>query len=89
MKNQLDSLRKQVNKIDDLLVDLLGKRMKIAKRIGEQKKKQGLPFFDQVRFNRVLSRQIKKGKRYGLGEKIIKEIYQAIHEEALRVQKLL
>ena len=79
MKNELDIFRKQIDKIDDQIVDLLAKRMKIVKDVGEYKKKNGLPFFDQSRWQEVIKK--KKG--------FVKKIWKIIHEEALKIEKSL
>ncbi len=78
MKNQLNNLRKQIDQIDDLIVDLLAKRMKVVKKIGRFKKRNNIPAFDQLRWQEV----IKSKKGY------VKKIWETIHEEALKIEKL-
>lgn len=77
MKAQLDNLRNQIDKIDKSIIFLLAKRMKIVKNIGLLKKKQSIPIFDSVRWQKVI--KSKKG--------FIKKIYSIVHDEALRIEK--
>lgn len=45
----LQDLRLEIDRIDDQLVKLFGKRMDIAARIGDYKKQQNLPVFVPAR----------------------------------------
>lgn len=77
MKNQLESLRKQIDEIDKQIVSLLAKRMKVVKKVGRFKKKNNIPVFDKSRWEKVISS--KKG--------FAKKIWKIIHDEALRIEK--
>ncbi len=77
MKNKLIELRDQIDSIDKSIVNLLEKRIKIVKKIGQLKNKNNLPLFDKSRFSEVM-----KSKRG-----FMKEIWQIIHEESLKIEK--
>ena len=79
MKTQLDDFRKQIDKIDNQIVDLLAKRMKVVKKVGQLKKKSNIPVLDKSRWQKV----IKSKKGY------IKKIYNIIHDHALEIEKSL
>lgn len=79
MKNQLDDLRKQIDKIDESIVNLLSKRIEIVKRIGGLKKKNNIPVLDKLRWQKII--RSKKG--------YVKKIWEIIHSEALKVEKLI
>jgi len=76
MKNRLENLRKQIDKIDKSIISLLAERMKIVKEIGRIKKENNLPVFDKSRWQEVI--KSKKG--------FIKKIWKIIHEEALKIE---
>lgn len=57
---KLDDLRKQINHIDESLLDLFKQRMLVSKAIGDYKKEKGLPVFDASREEDVLNRLRKK-----------------------------
>lgn len=77
MKNQLNILRKQIDKIDESIINLLAKRMKIVEKIGLLKKKQNIPALDSARWKKVI--KSKKG--------FVKKIWETIHSEALKIEK--
>lgn len=89
MKNQLDDLRKQIDFIDNQIVDLLAERFIIVKKIGKWKKEKNLPPLDKNRWRKVLINRVKKAKELGISSKLIKKIYQAIHDYALEIEKSL
>lgn len=77
MKNQLEDLRKQIDEIDESIVTLLAKRMKIAAKIGRLKKRNNIPVLDQSRWQKIV--KSKKG--------FIKKIWEIIHKESLKIEK--
>jgi len=76
MKNIKD-LRKEIDEIDKSIVTLLAKRMEAVKKIGQLKKKNNIPVFDESRWQKVI--KSKKG--------FVKKIWEIIHKEALKVEK--
>ncbi|MCS7233685.1 MAG: prephenate dehydratase [Synergistetes bacterium] len=50
----LEELRKKISEIDDKIKALLDERANIAKKIGEYKKKEGLPLWDPQREQEIL-----------------------------------
>lgn len=89
MKNQLDELRKKIDKLDDNLLKILAKRFEVVKKIGQNKKKFNIPTADKKRFNEVLKTRINKGKEMDLNKNLIEKIYKIIHYEALKIENLI
>jgi len=85
-RNQLNTLRTQVDVIDNKLVEMMGKRMKIADKIGELKKKNNVAILQTKRWNEVLGRMILEGEESHLSEEFILRIYKAIHQESINHQ---
>ncbi len=79
MKDQLEDLRKQIDGIDESIVNLLAKRIETVKKVGQLKKKSNIPVLDKSRWQKV----IKSKKGY------IKKIYNIIHDHALEIEKSL
>ncbi len=86
MKNQLDEFRKQIDVIDDSIVNLLAKRMKVVKKVGIFKKQINMPPLDPTRWQQVLTSKMEKAKSLGLDPEMVKRIYNIIHEEALKIE---
>lgn len=85
--NQLKTLRSQIDLIDDQIMDMLGKRMKIVDNIGGMKKKNNVAILQVKRWNQILERMIQLGGEYTLSEEFVLEIYKAIHQESINHQK--
>src|SRR5690554_2648727 len=86
-KIQLNTLRSQIDMIDDQIMDMLGKRMKIVDGIGGLKKKNNVAILQVKRWNQILHRMIQLGEEYKLSEEFVLKIYKAIHQESIDHQK--
>jgi chorismate mutase/prephenate dehydratase len=62
MVNKLDDLRLEIDEIDDSIVDLLAKRMKVSEKIAESKRENNLPILDRTREREKLMELSKKAE---------------------------
>jgi len=85
--NKLNTLRAQINVLDNALVEMLGKRMKIADAIGLLKKKNNVAILQNKRWNEILDKMILEGEENQLSEEFMLRIYKAIHMESINHQK--
>lgn len=85
-QNQLNKLRAQINLHDDQLLNILGKRMSVAKKIGALKKKNNVAVFQSKRWNQILEKMIVEGAENKLSEEFIKKVFKAIHQESINNQ---
>jgi len=60
--SKLDRLRKQIDSIDRQVVELLDGRARIAKQIGDFKRKHGLAHYDPARQKMILSHVMERGR---------------------------
>lgn len=73
--------RKEIEKIDSELIELLVQRMELSKKIGDFKRENGLPIFDPKREEELKQKNILSCKEeYRRG-------YQEILEAILKVSK--
>ena len=86
-KNSLNTLRTQIDVIDQGLLDTLGKRMKVAIEIGNLKKKKNVAVLQTKRWNEILGKMILEGEAKGLSEEFILRMFKAIHQESINHQK--
>ena len=86
-KNELNTFRTQINMIDNKLVEMMGKRMKIADSIGRLKKKNNVAILQNKRWNEILGNMILEGEDNKLSEEFMLRIYKAIHQESINHQK--
>ena len=86
-KNQLNTLRTQIDVIDHGILETLGKRMKVAMSIGELKKKKNVAVLQTKRWNEILGNMILEGEKKGLSEEFVLKMFKAIHQESINNQE--
>ena len=86
-RDSLENLRAQINVVDGQLIDLLGKRMKVADQIGELKKEQNVAVLQSRRWNEILGNMILEGQEKGLSEEFVLRMFKAIHQESINHQE--
>tara|TARA_B100000795_G_scaffold105895_1_gene78139 strand:+ start:2685 stop:3767 length:1083 start_codon:yes stop_codon:yes gene_type:complete len=86
-KSSLDSLRAKINVVDNQLVDLLGKRMKVADKIGALKKEKNVAVLQSTRWNEILGNMILEGESRGLSQEFVLRMFKAIHQESINHQE--
>ena len=86
-KNQLNTLRTQIDVIDHGLLETLGKRMKVAVSIGKLKKKKNVAVLQTKRWNEILGNMILEGEKKGLSEEFVLRMFKAIHQESINNQE--
>ncbi|BCD67543.1 prephenate dehydratase [Nitratiruptor sp. YY09-18] len=74
MEDKLQELRKQIDAIDDQLLELLNKRMEVVKAVGELKNRSKAPIYRPEREIEILNR-LKKQNRGPLNDKAIEAIF--------------
>ena len=79
----LHNLRKEIDDIDDELLNLISRRMNISDKIGQFKKEQGLTVLQMDRWKTILENHINKGKDLGLSMESVKEIFEIIHKDSI------
>lgn len=82
----LTELRRQIDNIDEGLLELLAKRMRISREIGIYKKEHNMPILQTPRYGEILENRAKMGTAMDLNPDFVKEILREIHEESVRQQ---
>lgn len=82
----LHKLRTKIDIVDDELVALLGKRMKIAEEIGIWKKENNVSILQEERWKYVLERMLEQGEVNEMSEAFMLRLYKAIHQESINHQ---
>ncbi|MBL7729758.1 MAG: bifunctional 3-deoxy-7-phosphoheptulonate synthase/chorismate mutase type II [Chitinophagaceae bacterium] len=83
----LEKLRQQINQLDDELMQILGRRMKIAEQIGQYKKDNQITILQTNRWNEIIDRATTKGDKLGLSKEFITRYFDAVHMESINHQK--
>ena len=82
----LGSLRKQIDEMDDNLLNLLTKRMRISREIALYKKEHNMGVVQTARYSEILDKRCAQGSHCGMSADFVRRIYEFIHEESVRQQ---
>lgn len=82
----LEALRHQIDEFDNNLLDLLSRRMRVCREIGQYKKEHNMTVVQTERYNEILDKRGAQGVLCGMDADFIKTIFEAIHEESVRQQ---
>jgi chorismate mutase len=82
----LVSLRHQIDQIDDDILSILAKRMRISVEIAQYKKEHDMSVLQAGRYDEILTNRTKQGVEMGMSEDFIKTVFEAIHAESVRRQ---
>ncbi len=83
---RISEMRKWIDEIDQQVIDLLAKRMKIANAIGKKKKQENLSVFQPDRWSKMLTARLQAGTERKLSKQFIAQIFEFIHEESIHQQ---
>jgi chorismate mutase len=82
----LVELRRQIDECDHALIELLAKRMRVSREIGQYKKEHGMTVVQTNRYAEILDKRGAQGSLCGMDAAFMKHIFEAIHEESVRQQ---
>ena len=82
----LDALRRQIDEVDSSLIELLSKRMRISREIGQFKREHKMTVVQTGRYSEILDKRGAQGVLCGMAPEFMKTVFEAIHEESVRQQ---
>ncbi len=82
----ITQLRKQIDGLDNELMGLLSKRMRVCREIGQYKKDHNMTVLQTGRYNEILDKRGAQGALCGMSPEFVKNIFEHIHEESVRQQ---
>jgi chorismate mutase len=85
--SKMTKLRANIDVLDANLLDLLGKRMKVADEIGQVKKENNVAILQNNRWNEIQEKMIAEGAKKGLTEEFIVKLFKNIHQESIGHQE--
>ncbi|MBS7787278.1 bifunctional 3-deoxy-7-phosphoheptulonate synthase/chorismate mutase type II [Flavobacterium sp. CYK-55] len=84
---QMAKLRTEIDAADSKLLEILGKRMQVAEKIGALKKEKNIAVLQNKRWNEILQKMTQEGSSKGLSEDFILRLFKAIHQESISHQE--
>lgn len=82
----LSALRQQIDRIDNDLIELLNKRMRVSREIGQFKKEHSMPVVQAGRYDDIMQTRRKLAEQMGMSGDFMAAVLTAIHEESVRQQ---
>lgn len=83
---RLEELRRHIDRIDEQLVVLMGRRMDVAREIGQYKQENGVAILQLDRWRKVFDTRSKHLLELGISEAFARKWLQAIHQESIGQQ---
>ncbi len=84
--HKLEELRTEIDKLDEELIDILVRRMKVVEEIGEYKKANRITILQLKRWNQLISDRLENAMRLGLNREFMLKLLDAVHEEGIQRQ---
>lgn len=84
--NQLERLRRMVDSIDEELLEVLAKRMRLIEKIGNYKRENNITIFQPQRLSEIRETRTEFGQKLHLEEDFIRKILKDLHDESIRYQ---
>lgn len=84
--DDLLSLRKKIDEIDEKIIHLLSTRMKIAEAIGEYKREKNITILQVERWKEIMKTRSEWAKELNLSEEFTLKYLEQIHKESIRTQ---
>lgn len=86
-QQEINRLRSQIDILDEQMLDIIQKRMKIAENIGDLKKENNISVLQNKRWNEIQQRMILLGKEKNLSEEFVTKFLKIIHQESINKQE--
>lgn len=86
LRNELVMYRSEIDIIDNNIIELIAKRMKLANKIGDYKRTNNIKILQIDRWEEMLRSRIAKGEALGLNEELIHHFLDILHQESIDIQ---
>lgn len=86
MELSLEDIRRQLDEIDDELVELLGRRFELISEVSSLKKATGTEVYQSGREKEILDRVVLRGKAKGLNPLLLQALFLQIFAVSRRDQ---
>jgi chorismate mutase-like protein len=88
MSPTLDDLRRDIDRVDEVLVRLLNERARCVCEVGRLKKEQGVEVYQPEREKEVLAHVRSVAAEGPLGAEAVARLFERIIDEARRLERL-
>mgnify|MGYP000156238275 CR=1 FL=1 len=89
MERSLETLREDINRIDENIIELLSRRMEVAKEIAILKKNRGIQVEDKERESQVFLKIQRDARKNLIDENFVLELFGLIISHSKKIQNKL
>ena len=82
----IEAHRREIDRLDAAMLELLRERMKHSASIGEIKKEHGISIFQPERWRYILQHRMQHGGSLALNPGFVRNLFIQIHDESVRIQ---
>ena len=82
----ITQLRRQIDTLDNQLMELLSQRMRVCRDIGKYKKQHNMTVLQATRYNEILEKRGAQGSLMGMSPEFVAKVFENVHEESVRQQ---
>ncbi|HEY0054464.1 MAG TPA: chorismate mutase [Pedobacter sp.] len=86
VSDKLNELRKQIDKLDDQIIQKMSERMAVVDKIGEYKRDNDITILQLTRWEEVMEKRATFAKALKLDESFTNKMLELIHNESIRKQ---
>lgn len=79
-------LRHEIDRLDNDLLEVLARRMRVCRDIGMYKKEHSMPVLQTGRFDHIMHSRVATAVEMGMSADFMRTVLAAIHEESVRQQ---
>jgi chorismate mutase len=84
--HEIGQIREQIDRLDQDMLEIVAKRMELARAIGTIKRNNQVAILQPERWARVLQIHLERGAETELGAEFVSQLVKAIHQESIRQQ---
>ncbi|KWW27700.1 MAG: chorismate mutase [bacterium P3] len=84
---RLNILRQQIDAIDERLIQAMGDRMEISRKIAQMKQACHMAAYQPQRWEALMRERIAAARAAGLDAGFMRTLYETIHAESIRIQE--
>lgn len=82
----LDLFRREIDEIDQNILELLSKRMSVSREIGRYKLANDVPIIQPIRYDDIITCRTSRSQELMLNSEFIRILLEVIHEESVKQQ---
>jgi chorismate mutase-like protein len=84
--SDLEGLRRQIDRVDDQLIELLARRFELCRTVAQHKRALGIPAVLPDRIEEVKARCGRQAENRAVSADFVRALYTMIIEEACRIE---